>query len=77
MGSLPPGPPFERGTFGMRVFHDLLYIYVHTYTYIYLAVVELRCCMQAFSICSERGLLLITIHGLVIMVDSLVSEHRL
>ena len=32
--------------------------------------------MQAFSSCSEQGLLLIVVHGLPIAVASLVAEHR-
>ena len=31
----------------------------------------------AFSSCGERGLLFIVVHGLLIVVASLVAEHRL
>ena len=31
---------------------------------IYLAVLGLHCCMQAFSSCSEQGLLFVAVHGL-------------
>ena len=34
----------------------------------------LRCCVQAFSSCGERGLLLVVVRGLLIVVASLVSE---
>ena len=37
----------------------------------------LRCCMRAFSSCGERGLLFIAVHGLLIVVASLVEEHGL
>ena len=38
----------------------------------------LRCCMRAFSTCSERGLLfIVVVHGLLIAVASLVAEHGL
>ena len=35
-----------------------------------LAALGLRCCAQAFSSCSERGLLFIAVHGLLIAVAS-------
>ena len=37
----------------------------------------LRCCMQAFSSCGERGLLFVVVCGLLIVVASLVVEHGL
>ena len=42
-----------------------------------LAVLGLRCCTRAFSICGERGLLFIADHGLLIVMVSLVAEHGL
>ena len=42
-----------------------------------LATLGLRCCVQAFSSCGERGLLFVMVHGLLIAVASLVAEHRL
>ena len=45
--------------------------------YLFLALLGLRCCVQAFSSCSERGLLFVAVHGLLIAVASLVAEHRL
>ena len=36
----------------------------------------LRFCAQAFSSCGERGLLFIAVCGLLIVVASLVVEHR-
>ena len=47
------------------------------FIYLFLAVLDLRCCAQAFSSCGERGLLFIAVHGLLIAVASLVTEHRL
>ena len=44
---------------------------------IFLAVLGLCCCARAFSGCSERELLFIAVHGLLIAVASLVAEHRL
>ena len=37
----------------------------------------LRCCAQAFSSCSERGLLFVVVCGLLIVVAPLVAEHGL
>ena len=45
--------------------------------YLFLAVLGLRCCAQAFSSCSEQGLLFIAVRGLLIAVASLVAEHEL
>ena len=45
--------------------------------FIFLAVLGLCCCMRAFSSCSEQGLLLVAVRGLLIAVASLVAEHRL
>ena len=42
-----------------------------------MAVLGLRFCVRAFSSCGERGLLFVTVHGLLIAVASLVAEHRL
>ena len=36
-----------------------------------------HCCVWAFSVCSEQGLLFIVVHGLLIAVASFVAEHRL
>ena len=48
------------------------------YLFIYLlAVLGLRCCARAFSSCGEQGLLFVAVHGLLIVVASLVAEHRL
>ena len=42
-----------------------------------LAVLGLHCCTQAFSSCSEQGLLFVAVRGLLIAVASLVAEHGL
>ena len=48
------------------------------YLFIYLlAVLGLRCCARAFSSCGEQGLLFVAVRGLLIVVASLVAEHRL
>ena len=42
-----------------------------------MAALGLRCCAQAFSSCSEQGLLFAVVRRLLIAVLSLVAEHRL
>ena len=36
----------------------------------------LSCCVWAFSGCGEWGLLFVAVHGLLIVVASLVEEHQ-
>ena len=43
----------------------------------FLAVMGLRCCVQAFSSCSKQGLLLVLMLGLLTAVASLIAEHGL
>ena len=45
------------------------------YLIYFLAALGLRCCAWAFSSCSERGLLFVVVHRLLIAVASLVAEH--
>ena len=54
------------------VFFFLRFIY-----FILLAVVCLNCCKQAFSSCSERGLLFIAVFRLLIAGASHVVKYRL
>ena len=44
---------------------------------LFLAVLGLRCCTRAFSSCGDQGLLFVAVCGLLIVVASLVAEHRL
>ena len=55
---------------------------VSTYLYFFITlfclfIFGLRCCAQAFSSCGKRGLLFVSVHGLLIVVASLVVEHGL
>ena len=45
--------------------------------YLFLAALGLRCCVQAFSSCGERGLLFAAVRQLLSAVTSLVAEHGL
>ena len=47
------------------------------FIYLFLAVLGLHCCAQALSSCSERGLLFLMVHMLLITVASLVAKHGL
>ena len=38
--------------------------------YLFLAALGLHCCPRAFSSCSERGLLIIAVRGLLVVVAS-------
>ena len=42
-----------------------------------MAALGLHCCARAFSSCSEQGLLFAAVCGLLIVVVSLVAEHKL
>ena len=53
-------------------FIKILFIFI----YVFLAVLGPRCCMEAFSSCGERWLLLVEVYGLLITAASLV-EHGL
>ena len=45
--------------------------------YLFMAVLGLCCYARGFSSCAERGLLFVAVHGLLIVVASLVVEHWL
>ena len=45
--------------------------------FFFLAALGLRCCVWAFSSCSEQGLLCVKVCRLLIAVASLVAEHGL
>ena len=51
---------------------DLFYLFIYL-----LAALGFCCCAWAFSSCGEWGLLFVAVHGLLIVVASLVAEHRL
>ena len=58
----------------MVPFFFLIYLFIHL---LFLAAFGLRCCVRAFSSCSEWGLLFVAVRGLLIVVASLVVEHGL
>ena len=50
---------------------------INLFIYLFLAVLGLCCCARAFSSCGEGVLLFVAVHGLLIVVASLVAEYRL
>ena len=61
----------QKGEQGFFFF--LIYLFI----YLFLAALGLHCCEQAFSSCSERGLLFIAVRGFLLVVASLLAEHGL
>ena len=55
----------------------LLLLFFNFIFIIFLAALGLRCCVWAFSSCSEWGLLFVVVCGLLVAVASLIVEHRL
>ena len=51
--------------------------FIYLFIYLFLAVLGLRFCARAFSICGERGPLFIAVCGPLTITASLVVEHRL
>ena len=52
------------------------FFYINLFS-LFLAALGLRCCVRAFSSCSEWGLLFVVVRRLLIAVASLVLEHGL
>ena len=65
----------EAGYIYIFFFFFLVNLFI--YLFLSLAVLGVRCCVWAFSSCSERGLLFVVVRGLPIGVASLVAEHGL
>ena len=70
------GLVFPFNIFSKHVFFFWFYFWF-LFIYLFLAVLGLRCCARAFSSCGEHGLLFVAVHGLLIVMASLVAEHRL
>ena len=60
----------------IMICHNFLFL-INLFIYLFLAALGLRCCVRAFSSCSECGLLFVAVSGILIAVASLVAEHRL
>ena len=55
----------------------LFFFFINLFIYLLLVVLGLHRCTQAFSSCSEWGLLFFAVRRLLIEVASLVAEHGL
>ena len=64
-------------SFLVIAFSFFFFFLINLFIYLFLAVLGLCCCARAFSSCGEQGLLFVAVHGLLIVVASLVVEHRL
>ena len=53
------------------------FLKINLFIFLSLAALGLCCCVQAFSSCSEQGLLFVAVSGLLTAVASLVVEHGL
>ena len=54
-----------------------IYLFIINLFILFLAALGLHCCVWAFSSCGKWGLLFVVVHGLLIVVVSLVVEHGL
>ena len=66
--------------FSLFVIHSwclFLFFFFLNFIYLFMAVLGLRFCARAFSSCGKRGPLFIVAHRPLIIVASLVVEHRL
>jgi len=54
-----------------------LTVSLHSFYLIFLVVLGLLCCTLAFSSYGKRGLVFVVVLRLLIVVTSLVAEHRL
>ena len=52
-------------------------LFLYLFICLYLAMLGLCCCVWAFSSCRDHGYSLAVVRVLVIVVASLVGEHRL
>ena len=73
IGSVESYPLDHQGSPRRFFFFKIIYLLI----YLVLAVLGLYCCVQAFSSCSERGLLFVAVCELLTAVASLVVEHGL
>ena len=69
-----PKPLTTTGLFSFFLFCNK---FIYLFIYLFLAALGLRCCARAFSGCGERGLVFVAVHGLLIVVASLVVEDGL
>ena len=66
-------PESEKSSSRILFYFILFYFILF---YLFLAALGLPCCARAFFSCGERGLLFVAVRGPLIVVASLVAEHR-
>ena len=75
---IPLPQPYFKKTVRNVLFETVNFCsYFYLFIYLFLAALGLRCCTRAFSSCGEQGLLFVVVHGLLIVVASLVAKHGL
>ena len=62
---------------GAHAGHIRSFCSLFIFTYLFMAALGLHCCMWVFSSCAEQGLFFIAGNRLLVVVASLVMEHRL
>ena len=65
------------GFFLIINFLKVLFFLIYFIYLFILAALGLCCCARAFSSCSEQGLFVVVVRGLLTAVASLVAEHGL
>ena len=55
----------------------MFYVFFLIMYLLYMVALVLHCCEWAFSSCGERGCSPVAAHRLLLVVASLVTEHRL
>ena len=64
-------------TFFALIFSLFFFFNFYLFIYLFMAVLGLRFCVRAFCSCGKWGPLFIAVRGPLIIVASLVAEHRL
>ena len=60
-----------------RELPELFFVFLINLFIYFFAALGFRCCTRAFSSCGGRGRLFVVVRGLLIVLASLVAEHRL
>ena len=61
----------------MNLVLDCVFIFLNNFIYLFLAVLDVRCYTGFSVVVESRGYSLVAVLGLLIVVASLVTEHRL
>ena len=74
----PPRPGGHHTYLKKKKKYIYIYIYIYIFhsTYLFLTVLGLHCYAQAFSSCGKQAYSLVAAHALLVLVASLVAQHR-